>query len=70
MNDLPEVKPRRKRAGKQSKPLLIPATTPPQNEAMVREAAYYLWEAEGRPDGRALEHWLQILDGGETALSG
>jgi hypothetical protein len=23
----------------------------------VRENAYYLWEAEGRPDGRAHIHW-------------
>jgi hypothetical protein len=23
----------------------------------VRERAYAIWEAEGRPDGRALEHW-------------
>jgi len=21
--------------------------------------AYYIWEKEGRPEGRALEHWLQ-----------
>jgi len=23
----------------------------------VRERAYHLWEQEGRPDGRAEEHW-------------
>jgi hypothetical protein len=70
MNDLVEAKPRRKRSGKQSKPLHAPAAASPQNEATVREAAYYLWEAEGRPDGRDLEHWLHILDGGERALPG
>jgi hypothetical protein len=26
-------------------------------EHQVRECAYYLWEAEGRPEGRAQIHW-------------
>jgi DUF2934 family protein len=26
-------------------------------ERQVRECAYYLWQAEGRPDGRAQVHW-------------
>ena len=26
---------------------------------IVRERAYLIWETEGRPDGRDLEHWLQ-----------
>jgi hypothetical protein len=26
-------------------------------ERQVRERAYYMWEAEGRPDGRAEIHW-------------
>ena len=25
----------------------------------IREAAYRLWEDEGRPEGRALDHWLR-----------
>ncbi len=25
----------------------------------VREAAYFLWEREGRPEGRALDNWLR-----------
>ncbi len=25
----------------------------------VRGRAFSIWEAEGRPDGRHLEHWLQ-----------
>ncbi|HET6467164.1 MAG TPA: DUF2934 domain-containing protein [Geminicoccaceae bacterium] len=25
----------------------------------IRARAYGLWEAEGRPEGRALEHWLR-----------
>lgn len=24
----------------------------------VRLRAYYLWEAEGRPDGQVVEHWI------------
>ena len=28
-------------------------------EAGIREQAYRLWEAAGRPDGCDLEHWLQ-----------
>ena len=27
-------------------------------EKAVREAAYRIWEREGRPEGRAMEHWL------------
>lgn len=26
-------------------------------ERQIREHAYYLWEQEGRPHGRALAHW-------------
>ena len=28
-------------------------------EQATREAAYHLWEREGRPDGHALDHWLR-----------
>ncbi|HEX5080164.1 MAG TPA: DUF2934 domain-containing protein [Geminicoccaceae bacterium] len=27
-------------------------------ENQTRHRAYAIWEAEGRPEGRALEHWL------------
>jgi Protein of unknown function (DUF2934) len=27
-------------------------------ERRVRERAYFLWLEEGRPEGRALEHWM------------
>lgn len=30
-----------------------------KTEAMIRERAYHLWEAEGRPSGRHEAHWLQ-----------
>ncbi len=25
----------------------------------IRERAYHIWEREGRPDGRALNNWLE-----------
>jgi DUF2934 family protein len=28
-------------------------------EEAIREAAYFIWENEGRPEGRALDHWLR-----------
>ena len=28
-------------------------------EERIRTRAYELWEAEGRPSGREVEHWLQ-----------
>jgi len=27
----------------------------------IREAAYFIWEREGRPAGRALEHWRRAM---------
>jgi hypothetical protein len=32
-----------------------------QMEQTVRETAYFIWEREGRPDGRAQEHWGRAL---------
>ena len=29
------------------------------HEDRVRTIAYRIWEEEGRPDGRALDHWLK-----------
>ncbi len=28
-------------------------------EAAVRERAYFIWEASGRPEGRAIDHWTR-----------
>jgi len=28
-------------------------------EPAVRERAYAIWERDGRPEGRNLDHWLQ-----------
>jgi hypothetical protein len=34
--------------------------------AAVRDRAYRIWEEEGRPEGRAMEHWVraecEVLD--------
>jgi hypothetical protein len=35
---------------------------PEQNDVKtqsIRNAAYFLWESEGRPKGRALDYWLR-----------
>jgi len=29
------------------------------NEQAIRERAYAIWEEEGRPGGRHLDHWLR-----------
>jgi Protein of unknown function (DUF2934) len=35
---------------------------PDRNEEQaVREAAYLLWEREGRPEGRARDHWVRAM---------
>ena len=31
------------------------------SEQVVKEAAYFIWEREGRPEGRAREHWVRAL---------
>lgn len=30
-----------------------------ESENAIAKLAYAMWEAEGRPDGRALDHWLR-----------
>jgi len=32
---------------------------PGQREQAIRERAYAIWKEEGRPDGKALDHWLR-----------
>ena len=36
----------------------MPEPTQSPDQA-IREAAYYLWEREGRPHGRDRDHWMQ-----------
>ena len=31
-------------------------------EKSVRERAYFFWECEGRPEGRAEEHWQRATE--------
>jgi len=56
MERMSEPKPRRKRQSKSGKPVEIANLS----EHELRDAAYFLWEQEGRPEGRALDHWLQV----------
>ncbi|MBK1836411.1 DUF2934 domain-containing protein [Azospirillum sp. YIM B02556] len=35
--------------------------TPDADDPRVRERAYRLWEQEGRPDDRHLDHWAQAV---------
>ncbi|MFL5285170.1 MAG: DUF2934 domain-containing protein [Rhodopila sp.] len=39
------------------KTLANPRTVDPDHEQRVRECAYHLWEAEGKPHGRDVEFW-------------
>jgi Protein of unknown function (DUF2934) len=32
---------------------------PDDKEQALRERAYAIWEREGRPDGKDLDHWLR-----------
>lgn len=32
------------------------------NEATIRTLAHQLWEAEGKPDGQAQEHWARAVE--------
>jgi hypothetical protein len=38
--------------------------------SIISERAYAIWEQQGRPDGQALDHWLQaeaeLQDAGQT----
>ena len=34
----------------------------PQFENAVRETAYFLWEQDGRPQGREQEYWYRALE--------
>jgi hypothetical protein len=35
------------------------------DEQKIREAAYRLWEKEGKPQGQDLEHWFTAESAGE-----
>jgi hypothetical protein len=40
------------------------------SEQDIREAAYLIWEHEGRPEGRADDHWMRALTERSGATSG
>jgi Protein of unknown function (DUF2934) len=37
----------------------ISSADPSAREQVIRERAYAIWEEEGRPRGRDLDHWLR-----------
>lgn len=42
-----------------------------EREQAIRERAYLLWEEEGRPYGKHLEHWLRAeIELDEEAIAG
>ncbi len=50
-----------------------PLVTDPAREQRVRERAYHLWEADGKPHGRDVEFWeraRQLIAMEESAGSG
>src|SRR5208282_5674090 len=47
--------------------------TDPERELRVRERAYHLWEADGKPHGRDVEYWQrarELVSTEEGAVSG
>ncbi len=44
----------------------------PITDQVVSEAAYFIWENEGRPEGKAVDHWeravMQIEGGNDDIL--
>ena len=37
------------------------AETDHNDEQTLRDRAYFIWEREGRPDGRAQNHWYRAV---------
>ena len=50
-------------ATRQTEPEVVAAISSGDGQAIkeqiIRERAYAIWEQEGRPDGRHLDHWLR-----------
>ena len=32
-----------------------------EDEQYLRDRAYFIWEREGRPEGRAFDHWVRAM---------
>lgn len=45
-----------------TKPKTSIVTSIVPSEDAIRQQAYLLWEADGRPDGMAEHYWLKALD--------
>ena len=39
-------------------------------EQIIRDTAYAIWEAEGKPHGRATQHWSQAQERVAASLTG
>ena len=48
---------------RETKPAVVAAISSGEGqstrEEAIRERAYAIWEGEGRPDGKDLDHWLR-----------
>jgi hypothetical protein len=54
------VRPKASKTANARSPMSVSGSaTPAPSEELVATRAYQLWLAEGCPDGRALEHWVQ-----------
>lgn len=51
------AKPRAKKVAPAA-PLAVVAVSTEPTTAQVAEEAYLLWQSEGQPEGRDVEHWL------------
>jgi hypothetical protein len=54
-------------------PIRNPLAVDPDREQRVRERAYHLWEADGKPHGRDVEYWeraRELIGMEESAGSG
>jgi len=40
------------------------------NENRIREYAYQIWESEGKPEGKAEQHWRMACESLESKYSG
>jgi len=72
MNDRAASEPTSTATTPETEPAVVAAISsadPAAREQAIRERAYAIWEEEGRPEGRDLEHWLQAeteIDSGDA----
>jgi len=56
---MPILKKKASAAGGQKGPSFSQGKSSGNIENLIRERAYYIWEAKGRPDGQDMAIWLQ-----------